>query len=113
MARHAHTQAKAGARRVINLECPETHWPRGPMDKASAYRAGDCRLESCRGHFHACRLAVGLFLSAASRVQEPHLQVCRADELWQVRSQDLVSRGKGREIEGERAHACHRRTPFI
>ena len=35
--------------------------PRGPMDKASAYGAGDCRFESCRGHFasqqyhlHAC-----------------------------------------------------------
>ena len=26
------------------------NWPRGPMDKASAYGAGDCRLESCRGH---------------------------------------------------------------
>ena len=26
-------------------------WPRGPMDKASAYGAGDCRFESCRGHF--------------------------------------------------------------
>ena len=25
-------------------------WPRGPMDKASAYGAGDCRFESCRGH---------------------------------------------------------------
>ena len=28
-------------------------WPRGPMDKASAYGAGDCRFESCRGHAHA------------------------------------------------------------
>ena len=27
-----------------------TRRPRGPMDKASAYGAGDCRLESCRGH---------------------------------------------------------------
>ena len=27
------------------------NWPRGPMDKASAYGAGDCRFESCRGHF--------------------------------------------------------------
>ena len=27
------------------------HWPRGPMDKASAYGAGDCRFESCRGHY--------------------------------------------------------------
>ena len=26
-------------------------WPRGPMDKASAYGAGDCRLESCRGRY--------------------------------------------------------------
>ena len=26
-------------------------WRRGPMDKASAYGAGDCRFESCRGHF--------------------------------------------------------------
>ena len=26
-------------------------WPRGPMDKASAYGAGDCRFESCRGHY--------------------------------------------------------------
>ena len=25
--------------------------PRGPMDKASAYGAGDCRFESCRGHY--------------------------------------------------------------
>ena len=24
-------------------------WPRVPMDKASAYGAGDCRFESCRG----------------------------------------------------------------
>ena len=27
------------------------NWPRGPMDKASAYGAGYCRFESCRGHF--------------------------------------------------------------
>ena len=27
------------------------HRPRGPMDNASAYGAGDCRSESCRGHF--------------------------------------------------------------
>ena len=25
--------------------------PRGPMAKASAHGAGDCRFESCRGHF--------------------------------------------------------------
>ena len=27
------------------------YWPRGPMDKASAYGAWDCRFESCRGQF--------------------------------------------------------------
>ena len=27
------------------------NWPRGPMYKASAYRAGDCRLESCRCNY--------------------------------------------------------------
>ena len=27
------------------------NWPRGPMDKASAYGAGGCRFKSCRGHF--------------------------------------------------------------
>ena len=26
------------------------HWPCGPMDKASAYGAGDCRFESYQGH---------------------------------------------------------------
>ena len=35
----------------IGLSC---NWPRGPMDKASAYGAGDCRFESCRGHFWFC-----------------------------------------------------------
>ena len=25
-------------------------WTRGPMDKASAHGAGDCRFESCRVH---------------------------------------------------------------
>ena len=30
-------------------------WTRGPMDKASAYGAGDCRFESCRVQFAAPR----------------------------------------------------------
>ena len=35
-----------------------TIWPRGPMDKASAYGAGDCRFESCRGHcLQICKMA--------------------------------------------------------
>ena len=39
------------AARMIMQACTLNHWPRGPMDKASAYGAGDCRFESCRGHF--------------------------------------------------------------
>jgi hypothetical protein len=44
---------------------PEVARPRGPMDKASAYGAGDCRFESCRGHLMlpvraAVRNAMGL-----------------------------------------------------
>ena len=35
---------------IKSLECFLCKWPRGPMDKASAYGAGDCRFESCRGH---------------------------------------------------------------
>ena len=30
----------------------QSQWPRGPMDKASAHGAGDCRFESCRGQLH-------------------------------------------------------------
>ena len=43
------------AERAWSGECTvlvhNTNRPRGPMDKASAYGAGDCRFESCRGHF--------------------------------------------------------------
>ena len=35
------------------------HWPCGPMDKASAYGAGDGRLESCRGHFIPAHSGMG------------------------------------------------------
>ena len=27
-------------------------WPRGPMEKASAHGAGDCRFEFCQGQLH-------------------------------------------------------------
>ena len=37
----------------IHKQLTIVNWPRGPMDKASAYGAGDCRFESCRGHFVA------------------------------------------------------------
>ena len=36
---------------TLDIDFLKLHrWPRGPMDKASAYRAGDCRFESYRGH---------------------------------------------------------------
>ena len=44
--------AAAWSHVACNDVCPETRFsrPRGPMDKASAYGAGDCRFESCRDH---------------------------------------------------------------
>lgn len=47
------------------------HRPRGPMDKASAYGAGDCRFESCRGHYlrrSSARQVVGLAWMVAATV---------------------------------------------
>ena len=41
--------------------------PRGPMDKASAYGAGDCRFESCRGHI----LHISIACSASSQSVRP------------------------------------------
>ena len=35
---------------LIDAAQEDVNRPRGPMDKASAYGAGDCRFESCRGH---------------------------------------------------------------
>ena len=34
----------------------KTPWLRGPMDKASAHGAGDCRFESCRGQLPTCAM---------------------------------------------------------
>ena len=41
------------------LEC--CNRPRDSMDKASAYGAGDCRSESCRGHFLISRVFTTLW----------------------------------------------------
>ena len=40
--------------------------PRGPMDKASAHGAGDCRFESCRGQPHCQKTHVVMFSWSAS-----------------------------------------------
>ena len=56
------------------------HWPRGPMDKASAYGAGDCRLESCRGHFFTqshLRTSVTAKINTPSQDRTGHLQRVR------------------------------------
>ena len=36
---------------IVRLQIIIT-WSRGPMDKASAHGARDCRLESCRDHIY-------------------------------------------------------------
>ena len=43
-------------------------WPRGPMDKASAYGAGDCRFESCRGHFVSHLIMVMVAITIDTRL---------------------------------------------
>ena len=48
-------------------------WPRGPMDKASAYGAGDCRSESYRGHL-SC---VFCYFTVSLKSPWPH--PCRSD----------------------------------
>ena len=44
--------------------------PRGPMDKASAYGAGDCRFEPYRGHL-GLHCGWGVLLSPPRHVSEP------------------------------------------
>ena len=44
------------------------HWPRGPMDKASAYGAGDCRFESCWGHFVSHLIMVMVAITIDTRL---------------------------------------------
>ena len=46
-------------RAVASRASSSVDWPRGPMDKASAYGAGDCRFESCRGHLRSRRRLQG------------------------------------------------------
>ena len=57
--------------------------PRGPMDKASAYGAGDCRFESCRGHL-LMRLTVLGHLSPQSQhyVEGPSLTGVAAHSIF-------------------------------
>ena len=56
---HTHTHARVRTSACILLcgrllshaQNAPHQLPDGPMGKASAYGAGDCRFESCRGHF--------------------------------------------------------------
>ena len=55
--------------------------PRGPMDKASAYGAGDCRFESCRGHFRSRSLRHSSFHHTTKLPSETHTKFdLEADE---------------------------------
>ena len=55
----SHVSLEQGTSRMARFYCHaifslnSTQRPRGPMDKASAYGAGDCRFESHRGHHPA------------------------------------------------------------
>ena len=50
--RNQHAYCKYARRCHTPMGFANDKWPRGPMDKASAHGAGDCRFESCRGHLH-------------------------------------------------------------
>ena len=50
------------------------NWPRGPMDKASAYGAGDCRFESCRGHYDEASSIPSIAMGSYGQ----HLHACNA-----------------------------------
>ena len=63
---------KAGLCVFVNVESTaRCRWPRGPMDKASAYGVGDCRFESCRGHFWFLRLLVSPHQCCKALQSEP------------------------------------------
>ena len=62
-------------------------WPRGPMDKASAYGAGDCRFESCRGHVNALGAADLLLLYRNYSCHAPWLLTQRLPWLAFISSQ--------------------------
>ena len=54
--------------------------PRGPMDKASAYGAGDCRFESCRGHsFFASRFARRYLFRLVHHLLQHAARLCGAN----------------------------------
>ena len=49
------------------------NWPRGPMDNASGYGAGDCRFESCQGHLSQ---AIALVIDSTQRVEPLPAHAC-------------------------------------
>ena len=60
---------------VAHWHCPVISpapptWPRGPMDKASAYGTGDCRFESYWGHL-GLRCGWEVLLSPPRHVSAP------------------------------------------
>ena len=75
---------------IFNLQSliifQEKQRPRGPMDKASAYRAGDCRFESCRGHLAICNCQFAASSAMAQRATPPSIvgDQLRAPRGWRL-----------------------------
>ena len=69
----SHVSLEQGTSRMARFYCHaifslnSTQRPRGPMDKASAYGAGDCRFESCRGHCSTMRLCFSQEIKSTSQ----------------------------------------------
>ena len=69
-----------------------TQRPRGPMDKASAYGAGDCRFESCRGQYlHERDMVKALQGGLAAVTRARAAAVCSSSSQQQQQSATAVS----------------------
>ena len=84
----AHNEAPAWGCRTVRIQgLPDITWPRGPMDKASAYGAGDCRFESCRGHCIALPYGDGPHQnSEAGKPNQARRSSASGNRTWVVRS---------------------------
>ena len=73
---------------LCNFPLHLTQRPRGPMDKASTYGAGDCRFESCRGHCSTMRLCFTQDIESTS--QNSGRRFCRRQKSAPVPAKSLL-----------------------
>ena len=77
--------------------CAVIKRPRGPMDKASAHGAGDCRFESCRGHFSS-QIHTVLVLWPPRRFRCGVPDVCNGSAAPWPNGQGIGPRSRGLQV---------------